>query len=49
MPLRSGSSRDTIGKNISKMMREGYKQSQAIAASLRSAGKSRKGRKPKRG
>lgn len=42
MPLKIGSSDRTISKNIRKMMREGYPQRQAVAASLRSAGKARK-------
>ena len=46
MPLKIGSSDRTNSKNIRKMMREGFPQRQAVAASLRSAGK---GRKPKRG
>lgn len=46
MPLKRGSSQETVSKNIRKMMREGYPQRQAVAASLSSA---RRGRKPKRG
>ena len=38
--LLKGSSRSTISKNISEMMHHGHEQKQAIAASLRSAGKS---------
>ena len=41
MPLKKGSSRKTVAQNIRKMMKEGYPQKQAVAASLTSAGKSR--------
>lgn len=46
MPLKKGSSRKTVSSNIRKMMREGYPQKQAVAASLSTARKSR--RKTKR-
>lgn len=46
MPLTKGSSKKVVSKNIKKMMDEGYPQKQAIAASLNSAGKSKKA-KPK--
>jgi hypothetical protein len=46
MPLKKGSSRKTVSSNIRKMMREGYSQKQAVAASLNTARKSR--RKTKR-
>lgn len=40
MPLKKGTSRKTIGKNISEMESSGYPKKQAIAASLNEARKS---------
>ena len=40
MPMKTGTSDETISDNISKLMDEGYPQKQAIAMALRSAGKS---------
>lgn len=38
MPLKSGSSKNVISKNVSEMVKAGYSQPQAVAASLRKAG-----------
>jgi hypothetical protein len=37
MPLKGGASRETISKNISRLMHEGYEQKQAIAIAMEQA------------
>lgn len=47
MPLKRGSSQATISENIREMRHSGHKQSQAVAAAMNQARKSRRGGKRK--
>lgn len=45
MPLKQGYGQKTIRKNIRKMLKEGYPRRQAIAASLSTARKAKRGKR----
>lgn len=45
MPLRKGKSKSVISSNIRTEMQHGKPQKQAVAASMRMAGKARKGKR----
>jgi hypothetical protein len=45
MPLQQGSSRKTIQENIKQLIKEGYKQDQAIAIAIQESQKHKSRRK----
>lgn len=45
MPLAKGKSKKVVSKNIREMKKAGYPQSQAVAAALTRAGKSKRQKK----
>ena len=45
MPLKKGTGKAVVSENIKEMRRAGYPQKRAVAAAMRQAGKSPKGKK----
>lgn len=45
MPLKRGTSKETVSENIKEMVKAGHPQKQAVAAALRQQRESKKGKK----
>ena len=45
MPLKKSPSKKAVGQNIRKMMKEGYPQKQAVAASLETQRRAKRNKK----
>jgi len=45
MPLKKGSSKQTVAQNIRQLQHEGYPQKQAVAISMDKAGKGKPSKK----
>lgn len=48
MPLKTGTSQETISSNIREMVKAGHPRNQAVAAAMRQARTSRKGSSSKK-